>query len=206
MHPHQYIEKGLPLAQAQKAIVFLHGRGGTAEDIMTLADVLGDKTFYYAAPQAFRNTWYPYSFLEDQVFNEPWLSSALAVIDEQVDRITSHVPLARIYLVGFSQGACLALEAAARNARAYGGVVAFTGGLIGKVLDPSKYQGDFKGCPVFIGNSDHDPHVPLERSEASQKIMKALNGEVTLNVYPGMAHTINQDEIQWVNQHVLTCD
>lgn len=200
MHSYQIFESGSPLHQAKKAIILLHGRGGSASDIITLADEFCDDTFYVAATQATNNSWYPYSFLAAEENNEPWLSSAVDIVARLIEEVASKVGIENVYLMGFSQGACLALEVAARNAAPFAGVVAFTGGLIGESLNQRKYQGDFSGSKVFIGNSDIDPHVPLERSEASKVILEKLGAEVTLKVYPNMPHTINSDEINTVNE------
>lgn len=198
MHEYKILEKGKPIHQASKAIILLHGRGGSAHDIITLADEFCDESFYIAAPQASHQTWYPYSFLAPIIQNEPWLSSAVSVVNQLIDETAKAVGIEHIYLMGFSQGACLTLEVAARNAKPFAGVVAFTGGLIGDSLMDSNYIGDFGGSKVFIGNSDIDPHVPLERSEESKKILQRLGAEVTLKVYPNMPHTIIADEINMV--------
>lgn len=190
--------------QASKALILLHGRGSTSEDILSLADEFCDDTFYIAAPQAPHNSWYPYSFMAEEKSNEPQLSSSVATVKKLIDAIAEHIPKDHIYIMGFSQGACLALETSARYASTYGGVVAFTGGLIGSFIDEKKYHGNFEGTPVFIGNSDRDPHVPLSRSEESKKIFEKLAAKVTLKVYPGMTHTINRDEINWVKSHIIS--
>jgi phospholipase/carboxylesterase len=132
--------------------------------------------------------------------NEPWLSSAVATVKRLIDEIAEKIPAGSIYIMGFSQGACLALEVTSRYAARYAGVAAFTGGLIGDQVNPEKYGGDFAGTPVFIGTSDVDPHVPVRRSEESRDIMQGLGAEVTLKIYPGMPHTIVPDEIETVRQ------
>ncbi len=203
MHSYNIVEQGCPLNKASKALILLHGRGGTALDILSLADEFCDDTFYIAAPQATHHAWYPYSFMAEEKANEPWLSSAVETIQRLIDETALHVPRSQIYLMGFSQGACLALEVSTRNAAHYGGVVAFTGGLMGSALNEKKYHGNFEGTKVFIGTSDNDPHVPLARAEQSKDIMKKLGADVTLKVYHGMGHTINADEINWVKNHIL---
>ncbi|QNA45925.1 alpha/beta hydrolase [Lacibacter sediminis] len=200
MHTYHIIEKGRPLHEANKALILLHGRGSTADDILTLSNEFCDDTFYIAASQATGNTWYPYSFLVDESQNEPWLSSAVEVVKRLIDETSQHIPVHQIYLMGFSQGACLTLEVAARYAQQYAGVVAFTGGLIGKQLAPEKYKGDFRKAKVYIGNSDIDPHVPVIRSKESKKIMESLGADVTLDVFPGMAHTVSVKEINRVKE------
>lgn len=198
MHDYKILEKGKPLSQASKAIVLLHGRGGSAQDIIMLANEFCDEGFYLAAPQANNSSWYPYSFLAPTAHNQPWLSSAVGVVNRLIDEIAEAVAIENIYLMGFSQGACLALEVAARNARAFAGIAAFTGGLNGDILDNARYRGNFAGTKIFIGNSDNDPHVPLERSEESKAILANLGADVTLKVYPNMPHTIVADEINLV--------
>lgn len=200
MHSYQIIEKGKSLAQSEKAIILLHGRGGNAQDIMSLADEFCDDSFYIAAPQATNSSWYPYSFIAPEEKNEPWLSSAIEVVSRLIYETSSVIGIENIYLMGFSQGACLTLEIAGRNAMPFAGIAAFTGGLIGEDLNPKKYQGDFSGTKVFIGNSDIDPHVPLNRSEESKHILENLGAKVTLKVYHNMPHTINIDEIDTVKK------
>lgn len=200
-HAKQHIEAGLPLQKASKALIMLHGRGSTAQDILSLQDDLDLDDFYIVAPQATNNTWYPYSFLAPVHQNEPWLSSAMDLLSIIVmDIHDGGIHSDKIYLVGFSQGACLTLEFATRNAQKWGGVIAFTGGLIGDKIYSEKYKGDFAGSKVFIGNSDTDPHVPRDRSEGSQKLIERMGANVTLKIYQDMPHTINQDEIKSVNE------
>ncbi|MBA2728326.1 MAG: dienelactone hydrolase family protein, partial [Parachlamydiaceae bacterium] len=173
-------------------------RGGSAQDILKLAQEFCDETFFLAAPGATNNSWYPYSFMVEESKNEPWLSSAVENVKKLIDDISINIPTEQIYILGFSQGACLALETTARFPAKYGGVIAFTGGLIGETLNESKYKGDFAGTKIFIGTSDQDPHVPLSRAEASRDLLKRLGANVTFKVYPGMGHKINADEINWV--------
>jgi phospholipase/carboxylesterase len=156
------------------------------------------------APQATNQTWYPYGFMMPLNQNEPWLSSAIDLLDKMIkDAMNRGFSSEQIYILGFSQGACLALECPSRKARRYGGIISFTGGLIGDKIYKEYYSGEFKGTPVFIGNSDQDPHVPVKRSEESKKIMESMGANVTLRIYPGMPHTINENEIQFVNKNIL---
>jgi len=196
-------KRGQPLDKASKALILLHGRGGNAVDMLRLADHFCDETFYIVAPQAENNSWYPYSFMVDDKLNEPWLSASVKTIKQLIDDTAIAIPTSNIYLMGFSQGACLSLEVSARFATSYGGVVAFTGGLIGKELNPSKYHGNFKKTKAFIGTSDNDPHVPLERSQGSKQLLETLGAQVTLKVYPGMSHTVTKEEIEWVQQNLF---
>jgi len=200
MHTKEFITAGQSLEAASKVLIMIHGRGGSAEDILGLSDHLHVKDFAILAPKATGNTWYPYSFLMPPSQNEPWLSSALQVIKEIVDDVVEKgVTPERIYFLGFSQGACLTLEFVTRNANRYGGVVAFTGGLIGDKIYEQNYAGNFDGTQIFIGTSDPDPHVPVQRVHDSELILRKLNASVTVKVYKGMGHTINQDEIDAAN-------
>jgi phospholipase/carboxylesterase len=205
MHKKNIITAGKELYANNKALILLHGRGGSAEDILSLAGYLNVQEYTLLAPQATNNTWYPYSFLAPPSQNEPWLSSALQILKEIVaDVVSKGVPTENIYFTGFSQGACLTLEFVTRNATKYGGVAAFTGGLIGNKIYHENYKGDFQNTPVFIGTSNPDPHVPVERVYATSNILKDMNADVTEKVYAGMGHTINQDEIDNANKLVFT--
>ena len=205
MHQKNIILAGKEIAPANKALIMLHGRGGSAEDILSLSSHLAVNDFTILAPQATGNTWYPYSFLAPPSQNEPWLSSALGLLREIVDDLLDKgVPVENIYFAGFSQGACLTLEFVTRNAANYGGVAAFTGGLIGDKIYNENYKGDFKNTPVFIGTSDPDPHIPVERVYATTNILKQMHAAVTEKIYPNMGHTINQDEINQVNKLLFT--
>jgi predicted esterase len=187
---------GVPLKDAAAAMLMVHGRGASAEDILGMADPLDMDGFAYVAPQAVGGTWYPYSFLAPFEMNEPWLSSALAVLDAAVAYIGEvGIPPERVILLGFSQGACLASEYAARHARRYGGIVAFSGGLIGPDDAPRDYAGSLEGSPVFLGCSDIDPHIPKARVLETAQILETLGGTVDARLYPNMGHTINQDEV-----------
>lgn len=203
MHSYKIIEQGQSVDKASKALLMFHGRGGTAFDILRLSKEFSDDSFYIAAPQATNNSWYPNSFMAEEKTNEPWLSSAVETVKRLIDETSRYIPKSQIYIMGFSQGACLALEVSARYADKYGGIVAFSGGLIGKTLNKEKYNSDFEGTKVFIGNSDRDPHVPLLRSQQSKELMEKLGADVTLKVYEGMGHTINEDEINWVKQNIM---
>ncbi len=196
-------EKGKPLSDASKALILLHGRGASAIDILSLSDNFCDDSFYIAAPEAPNNTWYPYSFMVEENENEPWLSSAVETVKKLIDGVSRYVPKDKIYIMGFSQGACLTLEVSARHPAKYGGIVSFTGGLIGHVINEEKYHGKFEGTKVFMGNSDRDPHVPLSRSEESKAVMEGLGANVTLKIYPGMPHTIIPEEISWVKHNIF---
>ena len=189
---------------ANRALIMIHGRGATAEDILSLSENLNTENYLLAAPQATGNSWYPKSFLAPQKENEPWLSSALDLVNKTVQGIIARgITAENIYLLGFSQGACLTVEYAARNARRYGGIVAFTGGLIGDQIIKTSYNGDFGKTPVFFGSSNPDMHVPVDRVQASAEIFKNLGADITEKIYSNMGHTINQDEINQVNDLIF---
>ena len=195
---------GTPLNQSRAAMIMLHGRGASAESILSLANDFDAEGLAYLAPQAANNTWYPYRFLEPIEQNEPWLSSALQVVADLIAHVTtSGIPAERLILLGFSQGACLALEYAARHARRYGGIVGLSGGLIGPEGTPRNYAGSFSGTPVFLGCSDVDPHIPLDRVHETTRVLHQLGGDVTERIYPNLEHTVNQDEIGHVSELML---
>ncbi len=187
---------GSPLPRARAAMVMLHGRGATADSILSLAPELDAPEFAYLAPQAGGNSWWPQSFLAPIASNEPGISSAMTAVEDTLRQIaTAGIPVERTLLLGFSQGACLAAEFAARHARRYGGVATLSGGLIGPDSTPRNYAGSLDGTPVFLGCSDIDSHIPAERVRLSGEILRKLGGEVTVRLYPGMGHLINEDEI-----------
>ncbi|HYI76539.1 MAG TPA: dienelactone hydrolase family protein [Chryseolinea sp.] len=205
MHQKEIVTAGKKLSEAKKALIMLHGRGASAEDILRLTSFLNIGEFSILAPQATNNTWYPYSFLAPRVQNEPWLSSALELLTDIVQDINNAgIPKDQIYLLGFSQGACLTLEYITRNATKWGGAVAFTGGLIGDKLYPENYGGDFQKTPVFIGTSNPDPHVPVERVKETTLLLKNMNASVTEKIYQNLGHTISEDEIDKANQLIFT--
>jgi predicted esterase len=186
---------GAPLDEAVAAMIMIHGRGGRAEDILTLVPTFERDDFAYLAPQAANNTWYPFSFLAPIQQNEPGISSGMQVMRDVLDRIVaSDIPPERTVLLGFSQGACLAIEFSARHAQRYGGVACLSGGLIGPDGTSRDYSGSLDGTPVFLGCSDIDSHVPQQRVEHSAEVMRRLGAEVTMRIYPGMGHVINEDE------------
>lgn len=205
--PHQgqpVIATGAPLATARAAMVMIHGRGASAEDILALAAEFAAPDVAFLAPQAADGAWYPQRFIAPLAANEPFLSSALATVGRLVEHITSTgIPQERVFLLGFSQGACLALEYAARNPQRYGGVIALSGGLIGPIGTAFDYAGSLAGTSVFLGCSDVDFHIPLERVHESTAAMRTLGGDVTERIYPGMGHTVNADETAFVRELLL---
>jgi phospholipase/carboxylesterase len=200
----ELIHSGKPIEEATKVAIMIHGRGANAASILSLSQYLDLDEFALLAPQAQGGSWYPYSFMAPDANNEPAVSKSIQAIDGIVKEILDEgFNSSQIYFIGFSQGACLSLEYASQNAKKYGGVMAFTGGLIGEKLNPGKYKGDFLGTPVFIGSSQKDMHVPLSRIEASVELIKNLGAEVKTLIFPDTLHTIRQEEIEWVNNHIL---
>ncbi len=188
---------GADPGEAEAGMVLLHGRGATAEDILTLADELRHPDFAYLAPQAAGQTWYPYSFLVPLEHNQPHLDSALALVGRLVESLeTAGLERERIVLLGFSQGACLALEWALRHPRRYGGVVALTGGFLGPPGETRRFTGDFAGTPVLLGAGDPDPHVPWARIEETAEAFRGLGASVTLRRYPGLGHAVHPEELE----------
>ena len=203
MHKYDITEQGAPLNKAKKALVLVHGRGASATDILGLAPYFTDETFYVAAPQATNHSWYPYSFMVPAAQNEPWLSSALELLHTLVEKIKEHIPTEGIYLMGFSQGACLCSELTARYAQHYGGVVAFTGGLIGSHPAYNLYKGSLKGVPVYLSNGSHDPHVPQSRSEETRIQLEKMGARIEMDIFPGRPHTVTQLEIDRVKKFIF---
>ncbi|MGJ7030632.1 alpha/beta hydrolase [Niabella hirudinis] len=204
MHTLNIVTDGIELSKASRALILLHGRGSNARDIMSLAGHLNIADAALLAPQATNHTWYPYSFMAPVKDNEPWLSSAIDIVKQTADKaLKAGIAEEHIYFLGFSQGACLTLEYIARHAQRYGGAVAFTGGLIGDQLYTQNYNGDFRQTPVFIGSSDPDFHVPVERVHATTQLLTQMNADVTEKIYPDMGHTISADEITLANRLVF---
>lgn len=198
MQPHgeePVVEQGEPLGKAP-VLIMVHGRGAAPPNILELVPRLGRQGWTYLAPTAAGRTWYPYSFMADQAQNEPGLSSGLDVLTRLLDRVMkAGVPSSRIVLLGFSQGACLTAEFAARNPHRYGGVLVFSGGLIGAPGSIQQHPGSFGGTPIFLGCSDVDSHVPRTRVEESAEIFTKMGATTTCRIYPGMGHLVSDDEI-----------
>ncbi len=201
MHPHPHegqplITRGKPLAESHAVAIMMHGRGRTTDDILALAERIGNNAFTYLAPTARDNTWYPFGFMERIESNEPFLSSALAIYDALIHELLGKgFSKQQIVLLGFSQGACLTAEYAVRHADRYGGIVLFTGGLIGPKGTQWSHTGSFQGTPIFLGTSDVDSFVPLARVQESAALFRQMGAQVVERVYPGMEHIVNDDEI-----------
>jgi predicted esterase len=180
-------------------MIMVHGRGASADDILSLSQELPDAGISFLAPQAAGHVWYPNSFLFPLESNEPGISSGMQVLRGIEDRAkVAGIPSERIILLGFSQGACLVLEYAARHARRYGGVAGLSGGLIGPDGTPRDYAGSLGGTPVFLGCSVHDPHIPEARVRLTVDVLRALGAEVTMRLYPEPGHSVNEDEVEFV--------
>ncbi|HEV2578620.1 MAG TPA: alpha/beta hydrolase [Acidobacteriaceae bacterium] len=191
------VRAGAPLAEAKGAVVLLHGRGSSAEDILSLAQPLYREGLAYLAPQAAGRTWYPNSFLAPREANEPWLGSALAKVGSVVAEIeAAGIPRERIVVAGFSQGACLATEFVASNPARYAGLIAFTGGLIGPLDADLHHEGSLAGTPALFLSGDPDPHVPWQRVQASAAELERMGAVVTARRYPGRPHTITAEELE----------
>lgn len=204
MHSKNIMTAGKDISDAKKALIMLHGRGGNARDILSLADHLNLSDFALIAPQATNSSWYPHSFLVKPIENEPWLSSALNILHDLMEEIKGKgIASEDIYFIGFSQGSCLTAEFVTRNAGRFGGVVLFTGGLIGDKIYNENYKGDFAGTPVFIGSGNPDAHVPVERVNKTAEIMEKMNAAVTVKVYDHRPHSISQDEIETANKLIF---
>jgi phospholipase/carboxylesterase len=196
-----WIQTGLPLSESKKAILLLHGRGATAESIVSLADYLELADFSIFAPQAAQRTWYPYGFMVSDEGNLTSLNSSLQQVSLLFQFLIENGKAPeQIYVMGFSQGACLSLEFAALNAQKLGGVVAFTGGLIGEKLEEKKYSGDFQGTPILLSSSAHDMHVPAQRINDSAQLLQRMGAEVSLKFFEDELHTIRPEELTWANQ------
>lgn len=190
---------GAPPGEATAAVLLVHGRGGSPEGMAEFARVLARPGTAWLAPRAASGTWYPESFLAPLERNQPWLDSALRALARAVDELGREgLGPGRVFLLGFSQGACLATEFVARNARRWGGLAALSGGLIGPPGTPRDYAGALEGMPAFLGCGDPDPHIPRERVEESGEVLAALGAKVDVRIYPGLGHAVNGEEIEAV--------
>ncbi|HKK45860.1 MAG TPA: dienelactone hydrolase family protein [Balneolaceae bacterium] len=202
--PHQnqpVVTAGAAVDDTSSAMILIHGRGASAQGMLQLAEEFKWDDIHYRALQANRHTWYPKSFLAPAEMNEPGISSGLQAIYDQICELNNAgIPTDHIILLGFSQGACLTTEFAARHPQKYGAIVGLSGGLIGDEVDSQNYSGSLEETPVFLGCSDHDPHIPKERVDETEKVFMQLHGTVIKRIYKGMGHTVNEDEIAFTNQ------
>ena len=199
-HPFTTEAAGVPFQNADGAVILLHGRGGTAHDILQLVHYLdGISNIHAVAPQAAGSSWYPHRFLAPLEQNEPYLSDALQVVHDLVTQLhQGGMPYEKIFIGGFSQGACLALEYLSRNPRRFGGVFGLAGGLIGPDGTAWNTQGSADGTPVFIGCAEKDPHIPIERVHATVESLSGLNCSTKLHTFAGMEHRITEAELHEV--------
>lgn len=199
LHENQTVRHaGAPLAEARTAVVLVHGRGATAEDILSLRHEFDFDSVAYLAPAALNNTWYPFSFLAPLEQNQPFLDSALRVLSLTLEEIAkAGIGREHMVLAGFSQGACLVLEFAARHAARYGGVIGLSGGIIGPDGTPREYPGSFDGTPVYLGCSDNDPHIPLARVRETANVFRRMGAEVSEEIFPGGGHTVFAEELSY---------
>jgi phospholipase/carboxylesterase len=202
--PHQNQEiatGGTGLDKAEMAMILIHGRGASAQSMLMFADEFDANNIHYRAIQAKGHTWYPRSFMAPREMNQPGIKSGLQAIYDQIDTLSeAGIPTPNIVLLGFSQGACLTTEFAARHPQQYGGIVGLSGGLIGDQIVPQNYRGSMEQTPVFLGCSDRDPHIPQERVDLTENVFKKLGANVSKKIYVGMGHTVSQDEIEHVNR------
>ena len=199
----ELLRAGAPLESARLAVIMAHGRGASADDMIALAGALRVDDVAYLAPQAPGYTWYPYPFMSPIAANEPALSAALARIETLIAAAAeAGLGAEKVVLMGFSQGACLSLEFAARHAQRFAAVIGLSGGLIGPPGTPRDYDGAFDGTPVFLGCSDVDPHIPVERVRESAEVFRRMGARVDERIYPGMGHTVNADEIAAVRRYI----
>ncbi len=199
-----WTQTGLSLSESKKALILLHGRGASAESILSLTSYLDLPDFSVFAPQAAQRTWYPYGFMVSDEGNLSALNSSLQQVSLLFQFLIDNGKTPeQIYVMGFSQGACLSLEFTARNAQKFGGVVAFTGGLIGEKLVEEKYKGDFQGTPILLSSSAHDMHVPAQRIHDSAHLLQKMGAEVSLTFFEDELHTVRPEELEKVNQTIL---
>lgn len=202
--PHQnqqIVTGGVDIDEAKIAMILIHGRGASAQSMLMFADEFNQEDIHYRAIQAKGHTWYPRSFMAPKEMNQPGIKSGLqAIYDQIADLNNKGITTNKIVLLGFSQGACLTTEFAARHPQRYGGIIGFSGGLIGENINTQNYQGSMEQTPVFLGCSDRDPHIPQERVDLTEKVFGKIGANITKKIYVGMGHTVNQDEIDHVNQ------
>ncbi len=204
LHKKDFKYNGTPVEQAKKALIMVHGRGGFAEDILAVADHLKVEGFALVAPQAYNNSWYPLSFMSPEQQNQPWLDSAIEMLQLLETELNQKgIESKDIYFFGFSQGACLTLEYVTRNAKRYGGVISIIGGLIGKNINTGNYLTDFQNTPIYLGTSDPDAHVPVDRVKQTAEILNTKNARVELQVHKDAGHVILPEELGRANNFIF---
>lgn len=207
--PHQsqpIAAAGAELSDAKAAMIMIHGRGASAQSILALSKEFNNtEKITFIAPQASNHTWYPYSFLVAREHNQPGIDSGLQAVKDIIAKLELEgFKKENIFLLGFSQGACLASEFVARNPAKYAGLIGLSGGLIGETIDLSSFDGDLEQTPVFLGCSDIDSHIPKERVNETEAVLNKLNASVVKKLYPGMGHLVNEDEINSINEMIAT--
>lgn len=201
MHEYAIVQDGPPLERGNKVLVMVHGRGADAASMLSLKEYLHVEEVTIMLPQATNNTWYPYSFMMPRAQNQPWLDSALGTLERLSDELlAANVDPLDIYWLGFSQGACLVMEFVASHSIVYGGAFGLSGGLLGDTIEADRYADKLHGMPIVLGCSDVDSHIPLERVQETDRILKGLGADVRTTIYPGMGHQINEDEIRQINE------
>jgi predicted esterase len=199
------LTRGRPIGEGAAVMIMVHGRNASPESILELADSLDHPAFTYLAPAAQGGTWYPLSFMAEIEKNEPGISSGISVIHDLIEGLLKlGIPTQRIMLLGFSQGACLSATAALRRPARYGGVICYSGGLIGPPGIRWDTTGSFDGTPVFLGCSDVDSHIPKARVDESKVAFETMGASVTERIYPGMGHLVNEDEIAFTRELMAT--
>jgi phospholipase/carboxylesterase len=194
---------GVEIEHAKIAMILIHGRGASAQSMLMFSDELDADNIHYRAIQAKGHTWYPRSFIAPKEMNQPGIKSGLQAINNQISALNkAGIPTKKIMLLGFSQGACLTTEFAARHPRRYAGIIGLSGGLIGDEVDPQKYKGSMEQTPVFLGCSDRDPHIPQQRVDLTEEVFQKLGANITKKIYVGMGHTVNQDEIAHIQNMI----
>lgn len=204
LHKQDFKYNGTPIDRAKKALIMVHGRGGFAEDILAVADHLKIEDFALVAPQAYNNSWYPVSFMAPEEQNQPWLDSAIEMLQLlEAELNQKGIASEDIYFFGFSQGACITLEYVTRNAKKYGGVIAIIGGLVGENINTGNYLTDFQKTPIYLGTSDPDAHVPAERVKQTAEILENKNAKVELQIHKDAGHVILPEELGRANNFIF---
>ena len=204
LHKKELVYSGKSVEQAEKVLIMIHGRGGFAKDFIKLSEHLKIEDFAIVAPQAYNNSWYPLSFMAPEEQNQPWLDSAIDVLSILEKELNDKGIISEnIYFFGFSQGACLTLEYTTRKAKKYGGIIAIIGGLIGDHINTGNYITNFAGTKIFLGTSDPDAHVPVERVKQTAEILENKNASVELRIHKDAGHVILPEELGVANNYIF---